>query len=395
MRVLMASHGYPPTLSGVTLVVRKLARGLSARGHEVMVVTASERGDPYVDEDDGVQLVRVHARNNPFWPEGPIPYIGQNDLEELIADFNPDVLHSHDAGFLGLQCTRVGRRFGLMVLASCYYVPRFVSVYLGGGIADEMVESVGWAYSVWLLNRCDRVIFATEAHRKLYVEQGLKSPTTLISNGIDTTHYHGNGQRDTQVEARYALPQGRRLLFVSRLARDKAIDELIEAMPRVRAQYPDAHLMLVGKGPDRERLEGMVAERGLGEAVHFVGFVPEEDLPTLYRAAEVFVMASTCEVQSLPTLQALATGIPVVAADAVALPEIVHDGVNGYLVPPHNVPAFAEAVCRILSDPALARRMGLAGCDIAQQHTDARTIDLYERLLMETSHQPYRDPARP
>ena len=391
MRVMMASHGYPPTLSGVTRVVQKVSQGLAARGHEIMVVTASERGEPYVDEDAGVQLVRVHARSNPFWPEGPIPYVSQNDLEELVADFNPDVLHIHDAAFLGLQCTRMGRRFELPVVASCYYVPHFLTVYVGGGIADDMVESAGWAYSVWLLNRCDRVVFATEAHRQLFLNQGLKVPTSLISNGIDTKRYHHNGQRDLELESRYHLPQGRRLLFVSRLARDKLIDVLIEAMPHVLERYPDAHLLLVGKGPDRERLEELVAEHTLQEAVHFVGFVPEEDLPTLYRAVDVFVMASTCEVQSLPTLQALATGIPVVAADAVALPEIVHDGVDGYLVPPHDVPAFADAVCRILSNPDLARQMGRAGCDIAQQHADERTIDLYERMLVEACSQPYKE----
>jgi len=177
-------------------------------------------------------------------------------------------------------------------------------------------------------------------------------------------------------------------LFVSRLARDKRIDVLLETMVHLRRRCPNAHLLLVGKGPYRERLEGLVEEHRLQGAVHFLGFVPEEDLPAIYRAADLFVMASTCEVQSLPTLEALATGLPVVAADAVALPEIVIDGVDGYLVPPLDPRAMADAVCRILVNPELAHTLGQAGCVIAREHANERTIALYEQTLQSLCQHP-------
>ena len=113
---------------------------------------------------------------------------------------------------------------------------------------------------------------------------------------------------------------------MSRLARDKAIDVLIRAMPAVRAEVPTACLLLVGRGDYRPALEQLVEALGLEEAVRFLGFVPEDDMPALYRACACFAIASTYEVQSLPTLQALATGLPVVAADAVALPEMSRMG---------------------------------------------------------------------
>ncbi len=397
MRVLMASHGYPPTVSGVTLVVQKVARGLVANGHEVMVITATERDDPYTDVDEGVRLKRVHAYANPYWPEGPVPHMTREEMDETIADFAPDVLHIHDAALLGLRVVGAGHRARLPVLGSVYYVPEFVTHYIGAGVVDDMIESLGWTYSVWLYDRCDHVVFGTQAHRKLFVDQGLKPPTSIITNGIDTSHYHNNGHRDADLERRYQLPQGQRLLFVSRLARDKRIDVLLETMVIVRQRCPNTHLILVGKGPDRERLQGLVEAHGLQAAVHFLGFVPEEDLPAIYRAADLFVMASTCEVQSLPTLEALATGLPVVAADAVALPEIVLDGVDGYLVPPLNARAMADAVCRILNDPDLAHRLGQAGCAIAREHANERTIALYEQTLSALCHRPARaqDAATP
>lgn len=376
----MASHGYPPTVSGVTLVVQKLARAMVARGHRVTVVTASERGESYEAEDEGVRLVRVHSWDNPFWREAPIPFVGQKVLDDLVDELQPELLHIHEAALLALQFVRLSRRIEVPLVASCYYVPRFVTRYLGGEITEDVVEAATWAYSVWLLNHCDRVVFATRAHRNFFQDQGLKAPTAIISNGLDIHRYCPVNGADEGLEARYNLPPGPRILFVSRLARDKAIDILIRAMAEVRAQAPSASLLLVGRGDYRPALEQLTRELGLEEAVRFMGFVPEDDMPALYRACHCFAIASTYEVQSLPTLQALATGLPVVAADAVALPEIVKDGVNGYLVPPGDPHAVAEAIVRIVNDPQLAAAMAREGLAMVQPHAEEHTFDLYEEL---------------
>lgn len=376
----MASHGYPPTVSGVTLVVQKLARALVARGHRVTVVTASERGDSYEAEDEGVQLVRVRSWDNPFWSEAPIPFAGQKALDDIVDALRPELLHIHDAALLALQFLRLSRRIEVPLVASCYYVPRFVTRYLGGEITEDVVEAATWAYSVWLLNHCDRVVFATRAHRDFFQDQGLKAPTAIISNGLDVHRYRPADGADEGIEARYALPAGPRILFVSRLARDKAIDVLIRAMPGIRSHVPNASLLLVGRGDYRASLEELTAELRLAGAVRFLGFIPEADMPAIYRACDCFAIASTYEVQSLPTLQALATGLPVVAADAVALPEIVKDGVNGYLVPPGDPRAVADAIVRVLSDPERAAAMAQEGLAIVQSHAEEHTFDLYEEL---------------
>jgi len=360
--------------------VQKLARALVARGHRVTVVTASERGESYEAEDEGVQLVRVRSWDNPFWSEAPIPFAGQKVLDDIVDALRPELLHIHDAALLALQFLRLSRRIEVPLVASCYYVPRFVTRYLGGEITEDVVEAATWAYSVWLLNHCDRVVFATRAHRDFFQDQGLKAPTAIISNGLDVHRYRPADGADEGIEARYALPAGPRILFVSRLARDKAIDVLIRAMPGIRSHVPNASLLLVGRGDYRASLEELTAELRLAGAVRFLGFIPEADMPAIYRACDCFAIASTYEVQSLPTLQALATGLPVVAADAVALPEIVKDGVNGYLVPPGDPRAVADAIVRVLSDPERAAAMAQEGLAIVQSHAEEHTFDLYEEL---------------
>ena len=144
-----------------------------------------------------------------------------------------------------------------------------------------------------------------------------------------------------------------------------------------------AHLLVVGRGDDMPRLQELARSEQLEHCVHFLGFVPEEDLPGLYRAIDLFAIAATVEVQSLPTLQALATGKPVVAVDAASLPELVHSDENGFLVPPRDPQAMGEAFCKVICDLDRARRFGQMSLEISKEHTEAATFDAYEELYQQ------------
>ncbi len=109
MRILMVSHGYPPVVSGVTLVVQKLARAMTRQGHDVAVVTASRQGAPHEDRDEDVRVIRVQSVPNPFWEEAPIPYAGRKELEEIMIDLEPEVIHSHESASLALAFLWVRR----------------------------------------------------------------------------------------------------------------------------------------------------------------------------------------------------------------------------------------------------------------------------------------------
>jgi len=383
MHILMTSHSYPPILSGVALVVQKVARAMVQRGHEVTVITSSDRKETYEHEDEGAHILRRRGPGNPWWTEAPFPFIAHRDLEEIVAETRPDILHAHDSGLLGVQITRLNKAWHVPRVASCYFVPRFAARYLSwNDEPQELVENIALAYSIWLFNQFDRVVFSTSAHREFFVHDGLEVPSTVISNGVDTRRYHPGDEGVQEVEARYNLPAGPRILFVSRLAKDKEIDVLIRGMQHL-SDLQTANLLLVGRGDERQALEDLRDELGLQERVHFLGYVPEEDLPAIYRASDLFSIVSVCEVQSIPTLQALATSLPVVAADAVALPEIVHDGINGFLIPPQNPRALAVAWASILQNQEVAARMGQESLAIVREHAETYTFDQYENLYLE------------
>lgn len=377
MRILKLSHGYPPTISGVTLVVRKFAQAMVRRGHTVRVITASENRKPYRTDDQGVELKRIFALPNPFWKEGPIPFIGLNELRREIVEFGPDVIHTHEGAVLGNQILRLKGELNVPVVSSSYYLPRYVTHYLTWG--SQLINSVMWKYAVWHFNQFDRVIYSTPTQRDFYIENGLRSPTTVISNGLDTNRYKPGEEGVAEVTARYNLPSGSRVLFVGRLMKDKKIDILLKAMAQVIA-HCDAHLLLVGRGDERTELQRLAEECCIRERVRFLGFIPEEDLPALYRASNLFAITSLSEVQSIPTLQAAATALPIVAADAAALPELVKDGVNGFLVAPDDAAATAQAILRIINDPAYAETLGQASLTVGRKHAEERSFERYEEF---------------
>ncbi len=386
MRILLLSHGYPPTVSGVTVVVQKLARALASQGHQVTVLTASESRQPYEVEDQGVRLLRTPSFHNPVWSEGPIPALTNRSFNRLVTELRPDVIHTHENFILAYQLLRLRRQLNLPMVASCHLVPDFVAQYLPHiALLERPVVNLLWRYMTWLLNRFDATVFPTRTHRDLFVERGLNARSVVISNGVDTERFHPPNGQGEDVDRRYGLPSGPRILFVGRLCQDKNLETLIRSLPEVLNREP-AHLLLVGRGDHRPELEEMVQRNQLQGTVHFLGYVPDADLPAIYRAADLFAITSKVEVQSIPTLEALVSGLPVVAANAGALPELVRNGVNGYLAPADDAQAVGRAALRILSDPTRIKQFGQASIAIGQRHAEAHTFKafaaLYQQLIV-------------
>lgn len=172
--------------------------------------------------------------------------------------------------------------------------------------------------------------------------------------------------------ARYDAPppNGQGLLFVGRLAAAKGVPVLIAAMARIRAAHPQAHLTLIGDGPDRARLEEQVRDLNLAGAVRFTGYQNQDEVAAALAQAAIFVLPSFAEGVPVVLMEAMAARRPVVATRIAGIPELVEDGVSGRIVPPGDAVALADAVCAILSDPDRAETMGQAGRRIVEAEFD-------------------------
>lgn len=175
---------------------------------------------------------------------------------------------------------------------------------------------------------------------------------------------------------RLELPDagGRWLVTVARLERHKGIDTVIEALPAILARAPDVRYAVAGAGPDRERLDKLIQRRGLGDRVRLVGNIGDQDLPAFYNLGSVYVGASRradrlgVEGFGISLVEASSSGLPVVAGNSGGIPDAVRDGETGFLVPPEEPAAFADAICRLLADQAVAQRMGYNGRRAVETH---------------------------
>jgi glycosyltransferase involved in cell wall biosynthesis len=171
---------------------------------------------------------------------------------------------------------------------------------------------------------------------------------------------------------------------VNRLSEEKRIDVLLEAVARMKVH---GHVALVGSGPAAAELHAQTEQLNLSDRVSFLGFVKDADLLALRRSAELFVIPSEAELQSLATMEAMACGLPVIAANSYALPELVQHEKNGFLFQPGNSDELAHYLDLLMSDSGLRKRMGTESLKIIAKHDRSKVLDqwedLYRRLALE------------
>jgi len=172
------------------------------------------------------------------------------------------------------------------------------------------------------------------------------------------------------------------LLYVGRLDKEKRIDVILRSLPNV-LRVSSVHLVLAGIGREKQQLEQSTRKLGIQEAVTFTGFIPDRDLQNIYRIADLFVIAGIAELQSIVTMEAMASGLPVVAVNAMALPELVHDGENGYLFAAGDSQMLADKVTAILGDQTMRAQMSRRSLDIIKDHDINRVVEKYESIYNE------------
>jgi len=194
-----------------------------------------------------------------------------------------------------------------------------------------------------------------------------------ISCGIDASRFANETPTDNK---------NPRFLFLGRLDDEKRIHILLQAVAKLK-EHPSVVVELVGDGGERENLAKLAAELGIANRVIFTGHISDEELPAAYERCTAFVMPSIAELQSIATMEAMASGRPVIAADAMALPHLVHDGDNGYLFPPDDADALAERLRRILTaDQQELNRLSENSLHLIQSHDIERTIRIFENLYV-------------
>ena len=373
MRVAITTDSFREGMGGVSTAVAALARALRAVGHTVRIFTAADPSHAGGELD----VVGFPALRYERLPGGRVVVVPLG-LARGLSAFRPDVIHNHAMAAMGLHALAAARWLGIPILGTCH-------VYLAGflGYAPLLLGQLPgmdvavWRYTVAFFNRFPLVTTPSRVMAQELAAHGLRVSVVAVSNGVDT-HLFRPGPRVNGKD-------GVTILHVGRLSYEKNVDLLLRAFARMAGRSPAARLTIVGDGPDRAALARLAGELGLCERVRFVGFVSHEQLPALYRAADLFATASTIETQGLVVLEAMACGLPVVGVDALALPEAIRHGDNGFLAPAGDEAALAQHLGHLVSDVGLRKRMGMASRRLAEQHDLERVATQYEGLYRQVA----------
>jgi 1,2-diacylglycerol 3-alpha-glucosyltransferase len=370
MKIILATETYLPTISGVVVFTQNLAEELVKRGHEVAIFAPSGHRTFHHEVKNGIHVYRFPSFPVPFRVRSRFTVRQYRKVEEMFAAFKPDVVHLQSPSGVPAAVLRCARRSFVPIIATHHFSLEFILAYLKPlALINSLTHRALVSYLNRFYRRCDYITCPTETIRKNLTTAGLKVPLHVVSNGVSLTRFTMAAHTDTNEPT---------ILYVGRIDQDKNIPVLLHMIPPV-IQGSTAKFVIAGGGNRLSYARSWVKLHGLTDRVTFLGKISHQSplLRTLFQEAAVFVVPSMIETQSLGTLEALATGVPVVASDAGALPELVHDGENGYLIPPEEPNLFTERILQLLHNPDLRKKMGKAGRQTASQHDIGRVIDRF------------------
>ncbi len=347
MRIALVSEVFLPAVDGVVTRLRRTLEELPGCGDEVLMVAPAGGPDSYA----GVPVLGVRGLRVPLYPDGdgyPPKRVALPGpaLSRALRAYRPDVIHAIQPVLLGVGAVAFARRNRVPLVASYHaHLPSYAKLYRLGWL-----ESAGWKYLRGLHN-CAQVNLATSEATLAELRTHRVQRLALWPYGVDLKRFHpGHAGADWRARLSGGHPDRLVLLYVGRLAKEKTVERLLEA---VRGR-PDVALAIVGDGPLRAQLE----RRFAGTATTFLGFLGGGDLACAYASADVFVLPSETETLGMVTLEAHAAGLPVVAADSPAARELIRHGVDGLRYDPRVPGALAGAVTLLAADPSLRETMG-------------------------------------
>lgn len=265
------------------------------------------------------------------------------DVKTFFTDllyFKPDVIHVHTPGILGNLAVMYGKASGRPIIGSFHSFPE-VRLYFENEIKKKTIGEFAWKLLKQFYNRCDIVIVPTQEVASILEKRGFKK-LVVLPYGIDTSVFKNN--RDGGIREKLGLTKNIVLLYAGQFRRDKRVELLVDAMQYLN---PEVKLLLVGDGPEKNTVLKKIKKLGLQDRVMVHKPVDSHKLVDFYNGADIYVNASISETMGISMLEAMACGLPVVAAYSPGAAEIIKDGYNGYIAQANSSLAIAEKIKKL------------------------------------------------
>ncbi|SDN71284.1 glycosyltransferase [Allokutzneria albata] len=380
LRIVIGADTFPPDVNGAANFAHRLAVGLASVGHEVHVLCpAPSASAPMLAGVNAVDGITVHHLKSYRWPfyddfRFSVPWKAKAETEELLWQIRPDLVHVQAHFVVGRALSKTAPALGIPLVATNHFMPEnlFAHAKVPRWLRSTAAK-LAYRDLAKVFGRAQMVTAPTPRAVELLHANKLGQEALAISCGIDIQKYRGG----TPVARTPGATKT--VLFVGRLDEEKRVDELLHAIAKL-PEHIDVRAEIVGGGSCEKSLVELAGKLGITDRVRFLGRISDEELVQAYARCDLFCMPGIAELQSLVTMEAMAAGKPVIAADAMALPHLVRPGHNGWLFPPGNVLVLAARLAQTLGDEDMLRRMGAASAEMITEHALAATLERFESL---------------
>ena len=370
MKIAMFTDAFFPRINGVTVSVNSFAEALVALGHEVYVVCLEyskkqQKNSLYdIEEKDKelpFKILRVPSAWVPISKEDRTMRLDKcHRITKVMDEFKPDVIHINSeftVGYFGsLYCKKRSVPF---VYTFHTMWEDYAANYLSFA-PEKTLRNIARRIVKFYLKRADLIIAPTKRIAQVVKDYGIDRQTEILPTGIPDSKLNFIPQRDVEVKSllkeKFPELEGREiLLFVGRIVKEKNLSFLYDVLENVQKECPKAALLFVGGGPYLEELQDLAKERGLEKSVFFAGYMDGEDLIYLYKMARVFTFPSKTETQGLVTVEAMLSGLPVVAIGQMGTVDVMQGDNGGFMVN-DDVEEFSQKTILLLKDKVLRKQ---------------------------------------
>ena len=377
MKLLITTDTYKPMVNGVIISIDNLAEELRKKGHQVRILALSEsragrkEGDVYYLPSHKA-FVYPGARWTMAFSH---PY-----MKEILA-WKPDIVHSQSE-FFSFRAARI--------VVNTLHIPHVHTYhtmwedYTSYVIPIKRVGKVAVSrYIRFAMKKIDLIITPTPKVARALKNYGICAPMVSVPTGIDLSRFREEMPMEARIRLREKLGISDKdtvFLFLGRVGYEKNIDMLIRLLKPVMDRKKDQKFLIVGDGPEREKLTQLVKREGLSGQVLFTGMVPQEQVKDYYKIADIFINASQSETQGLTYMEALASGLPTVCLFDPCLEGVIENGKNGYLF--RSEQEFSEKIHEILTVPGLREKLSVQAKQSVERYSRETFGNRMERLML-------------
>lgn len=387
MKIVIGSESFPPAVSGVATMAEYYAKTFAEMGHDVVVFCPSTNPKTFIDKSyHDYKVIRLASHANPFRNGVRVTWRPGKQIKRYLDEAKPDIIHLHDPASISSALLKEAQRQNIPVVITNHFRLDFVISYFKYlPFFHPLIKTLTRSYVRRFYNRCQTVTCPSDLTRRDLKAWGVRPPVLWVSNGVNYERFEKRPDL-ASFKAKYKLPDKPIVVYVGRVDADKRVDVLLKSISLVQKES-DAFFLIVGGGAKLEEMRELTKSLNINDKVLLTGWKDGNDpeFPKFYHAADLFATASPIEVQSIVMMEAMSSGLPIIAPNHGALPELVHDGENGLLFENGNEADLANKIIKLLKDADLRHRLGQKAQVMMAENSQAKSarkmIEIYESLI--------------